>query len=147
MAKIVRLTESDLTRLVKRVIKEQELGKKLMTENMQSNFSMDIDKMVKDPRVKKVLNGILQCAFATPTKAFDYLRAVTNIFGLIFGEPSQSSEASFERYNSDRLDSIKELKALINPCNAVTVEEIMSTINHPELKSYISHWKNKLSEY
>jgi hypothetical protein len=127
----------------------QRLEKRLMTEkyqineNIESDFNLSIDEFVTDPKVKKVLDGILDCAMAQPLKAFDYLRVVTNLFGLIFGEPSESSEASFERYNQSREDSIEKLKQLINPCRSVTVEEIKSVLTSPELKNFILSIKNK----
>ena len=50
MEKIIRLTESDLTRIVRRVIKEQSLNdKKLMTEQkwLKNLFGTTVDDLIK----------------------------------------------------------------------------------------------------
>ena len=45
MKKVIRLTESDLTRLVKRVIKEQEK----INSNSNDDFTYDIEAVDCDP--------------------------------------------------------------------------------------------------
>ena len=145
MSKIRHIQEAN-QKLEKRLLGESNANKYQINEDVASSFKLGMAN-IKDPMVKRLVDGILQCAFAAPTKAIDFLRVVTNLFVLIFGEPSESSEASFESYNAEREASIKKLKELIHPCKAVTVEDIKATLNSPELKSYISYWKKKLSDY
>ena len=63
MKKIVRLTESDLTRLVNRVIKEQQLSKPLLTEAAAQMAINDAKERIEsgekpDP---KLMGQIKQC--------------------------------------------------------------------------------------
>jgi len=56
MAKIVRLTESDLTRLVKRVIKEQKNNYSGSIIGSQMNFIMETSKKKMLGKIEKIYN-------------------------------------------------------------------------------------------
>jgi hypothetical protein len=65
MKRIVRLTESDLTRLVNRVIKEQSQ----INEIDLSNISSKIKSFSNDPLLQKILNAMMKVASYAPAKA------------------------------------------------------------------------------
>jgi hypothetical protein len=148
MKRIVRLTESDLTRLVKRVIKEQKVSesnanKYQINEDIASSFKLGMNG-VKDPTVKKVLMGILDCAMAQPLKAFDYLRAMGNFVVLFLGEPSDGSDEGYDAYGKDKEERSAEFLQLINPCKNVTADEVTSVIKNPEFQKFFMDLKKKL---
>ena len=98
---------------------------------------------VTDPTVKKVLNGILDCAMAlfNPLKMIDFLRAVLDFVVLFLGEPSGSDYESYER---DKEERGAEFLQLINPCKNVTRDEIMDVIKNPEFQKFFMDLKKKL---
>jgi hypothetical protein len=113
-----------------------------MNEDVASSFKLGMNS-VTDPRVKKVLNGILDCAMAllNPLKIIDFLRAVLDFVVLFLGEPDGSD---YESYEKDKVDMGNEFMQLINPCKNVTRDEIMAVIKHPEFQKFFMDLKKKL---
>ena len=70
MKKIVRLTESDLTRIVNRVIKEnEEMGhSKKMGKNPHSIYSDALDTLIKNGDILKLKDGTFVRVGAIPAK-------------------------------------------------------------------------------
>jgi hypothetical protein len=60
MAKIVRLTESDLTRLVKRVIKEQELDRELGQPDGEGIITFDDRFVLLKGASEETINNVLK---------------------------------------------------------------------------------------
>lgn len=118
--------------------------KPYLNEDVASSFKMGLSG-VKDPMVKKVLTDILDCAKAmvNPLKVVDFLRAVGNFVVLFLGEPSESSDEAFERYNIERDEIEKNFLKLINPCKNVTMEEIKSVMDNKEFQKFFMDLKKK----
>jgi hypothetical protein len=141
MSKIRHIQEANL-RLEKRMLSESNANKYQINENVASSFKLGMDA-VKDPTVKKVLNGILDCAMAlvNPLKIIDFLRAVLDFIVLFLGEPSGSD---YESYEKDKEERGNEFMQLINPCKNVTRDEIMAVIKNPEFQKFFMDLKKKL---
>ena len=127
---------------VKPFLTESNENKYQINEDVASSFKLGMDA-VKDPTVKKVLNGILECAMAllNPLKIIDFLRAVLDFVVLFLGEPSGSD---YEAYEKDKEDMGNEFMQLINPCKNVTRDEIMAVIKNPEFQKFFMDLKKKL---
>jgi len=141
MSKIRHIQEAN-QQLEKRMLSESNANKYQINEDVASSFKLGMDA-IKDPSVKKVLNGILDCAMATlnPLKMIDFLRAVLDFVVLFLGEPSGSD---YEAYERDKEDMGNEFMQLINPCKNVTRDEIMAVIKNPEFKKFFMDMKKKL---
>jgi len=109
MRKIIRLTESDLTRLVNRVIKEQSQ----INEIDLSNISSKIKSFSNDPLLQKILNAMMKVASYAPAKALDGIRAV---WKATFGRPEYGGPVT----NAERA----EIAQLLNPFVTLTQDEI-----------------------
>ena len=141
MSKIRHIQEAN-QQLEKRMLSESNANKYQINEDVASSFKLGMDA-IKDPSVKKVLNGILDCAmaFVNPLKIIDFLRAVLDFVVLFLGEPSGSD---YEAYERDKEDMGNEFMQLINPCKNVTRDEIMAVIKNPEFKKFFMDMKKKL---
>jgi hypothetical protein len=115
---------------VKPLLTESNANKSQINENVASSFKLGMDA-VKDPTVKKVLNG----------KIIDFLRAVLDFIVLFLGEPSGSD---YEAYEKDKEERGNEFMQLINPCKNVTRDEIMAVIKNPEFQKFFMDLKKKL---
>ncbi len=141
ISKIRHIQEAN-QKLEKRMLSESNANKYQMNEDVASSFKLGMNS-VTDPRVKKVLNGILECAMAllNPLKIIDFLRAVLDFVVLFLGEPDGSD---YESYEKDKEDMGNEFMQLINPCKNVTRDEIMAVIKHPEFQKFFMDLKKKL---
>ena len=141
MSKIRHIQEAN-QKLEKRLLGESNANKYQINEDVANSFKMGMAN-VKDPMVKKVLTGILDCAMATlnPLKVVDFLRAVGNFVVLFLGEPSGSD---YEAYERDKEERGAEFLQLINPCKNVTRDEIMAVIKNPEFQKFFMDLKKKL---
>ena len=141
MSKIRHIQEAN-QKLEKRLLGESNANKYQINEDVASSFKLGMNS-VTDPTVKKVLNGILDCAMAlfNPLKMIDFLRAVLDFVVLFLGEPSGSD---YEAYERDKEDMGNEFMQLINPCKNVTRDEIMAVIKNPEFQKFFMDLKKKL---
>ena len=141
MSKIRHIQEAN-QKLEKRLLGESNANKYQINEDVANSFKMGMAN-VKDPMVKKVLTGILDCAMATlnPLKVVDFLRAIGNFVVLFLGEPSGSD---YEAYERDKEERGAEFLQLINPCKNVTRDEIMAVIKNPEFQKFFMDLKKKL---
>ena len=141
MSKIRHIQEAN-QKLEKRLLGESNANKYQINEDVANSFKLGMNS-VTDPTVKKVLNGILDCAMAlfNPLKMIDFLRAVLDFVVLFLGEPSGSDYESYER---DKEERGAEFLQLINPCKNVTRDEIMDVIKNPEFQKFFMDLKKKL---
>ena len=141
MSKIRHIQEAN-QKLEKRLLGESNANKYQINEDVANSFKLGMNS-VTDPTVKKVLNGILDCAMATlnPLKVVDFLRAIGNFVVLFLGEPSGSD---YEAYERDKEERGAEFLQLINPCKNVTRDEIMAVIKNPEFQKFFMDLKKKL---
>ena len=102
MSKIRHIQEAN-QKLEKRLLGESNANKYQINEDVANSFKLGMNS-VTDPTVKKVLNGILDCAMAlfNPLKMIDFLRAVLDFVVLFLGEPSGSDYESYERDKEER---------------------------------------------
>ena len=141
MSKIRHIQEAN-QKLEKRLLGESNANKYQINEDVANSFKLGMNS-VTDPTVKKVLNGILDCAMAlfNPLKMIDFLRAVLDFVVLFLGEPSGSD---YEAYERDKEERSAEFMKLINPCKNVTRDEIMDVIKNPEFQKFFMDLKKKL---
>lgn len=143
MSKIRHIQEAN-QQLEKRMLTNSNTNKYQINEDVASSFKMGLNN-VKDPMVKKVLTGILDCAMSTlnPLKVVDFLRAVGNFVVLLLGEPSDGSDEGYEAYGKDKEERSAHFMKLINPCKNVTMEEIKSVMANKEFQKFFMDMKNK----
>jgi hypothetical protein len=141
MSKIRHIQEAN-QKLEKRLLGESNANKYQINEDVANSFKLGMNS-VTDPTVKKVLNGILDCAMTlfNPLKMIDFLRAVLDFVVLFLGEPSGSD---YEAYERDKEKRGAEFLQLINPCKNVTRDEIMAVIKNPEFQKFFMDLKKKL---
>jgi len=140
MSKIRHIQEAN-QKLEKRLLGESNANKYQINEDVANSFKLGMNS-VTDPTVKKVLNGILDCAMAlfNPLKMIDFLRAVLDFVVLFLGEPSGSD---YEAYERDKEERSAEFMKLINPCKNVTMEEIKSVMANKEFQKFFMDMKKK----
>jgi hypothetical protein len=141
MSKIRHIQEAN-QQLEKRMLSESNANKYQINEDIASSFKLGMDT-VKDPMVKKVLMGILDCAMVQPLKVVDYLRAVGNLVVLFLGEPADGSDEGYDAYGKDKEERSAQLKKLVNPCKSVTAEELTLVITNKEFQKFFMDMKNK----
>ena len=143
MSKIRHIQEAN-QQLEKRMLSESNANKYQINEDVANSFKMGMDN-VKDPMVKKVLMGILDCAMATlnPLKVVDFLRAIGNFVVLFLGEPADGSDEGYDSYGKDKEERSAEFMKLINPCKNVTMEEIKSVMANKEFQKFFMDMKKK----
>jgi hypothetical protein len=103
------ITESDIKRLVNKVIKEQSQ----INEIDLSNISSKIKSFSNDPLLQKILNAMMKVASYAPAKALDGIRA---IWKATFGRPEYGGPVT----NAERA----EIAQLLNPFVTLTQDEI-----------------------
>ena len=143
MSKIRHIQEAN-QKLEKRLLGESNANKYQINEDVANSFKLGMAN-VKDPMVKKVLMGILDCAMATlnPLKVVDFLRAIGNFVVLFLGEPADGSDEGYESYGKDKEERSAEFMKLINPCKNVTMEEIKSVMANKEFQKFFMDMKKK----
>ena len=143
MSKIRHIQEAN-QQLEKRMLSESNANKYQINEDVANSFKLGMAN-VKDPMVKKVLMGILDCAMATlnPLKAVDFLRAIGNFVVLLLGEPADGSDEGYESYGKDKEERSAEFMKLINPCKNVTMEDIKSVMANKEFQKFFMDMKKK----
>lgn len=134
MKKVIRLTESDLTRIVRRVINESTNETETKINTTFSDFPALID----------ILTQIL---FYSPGKFIDFVRAFLK---LLFGD----SEYNYEVYGFTAEDhgghltdkEIEKVKHLVFSYKSVTVEQFQNLIKelHKNRKQIIEKLKSFL---